>query len=98
MNIAFTPQQTGESCLLTNARRKIPCEVNILTNGICQDGNPEMGKPEPLTGGLFGYWSQRANGEDRLICRVDIDNTYALLCRFHYVDRQLHSLCEGYGN
>ncbi|MBO7665197.1 MAG: type II toxin-antitoxin system YoeB family toxin [Aeriscardovia sp.] len=57
-----------------------------------------MGEPEPLTGGLFGYWSQRANGEDRLICRVDVDNTYALPCRFHYVDRQLRLLCEGYDN
>lgn len=55
-----------------------------------------MGEPEPLTGGLFGYWSQRANGEDRLICRVDVDNTYALPCRFHYVDRQSRLLRECY--
>lgn len=57
-----------------------------------------MGKSEPLTGGLFGYCGQRANGEDRLICCVDIDNMYVLLCRFHYVDRQLRSLREGYDN
>ncbi len=39
-----------------------------------------MGKPEPLTGGLFGYWSQRANGEDRLICRIELISITRMRC------------------
>ena len=45
-----------------------------------------MGKPEPLTGNLSGYWSRRINDKDRLIYRIDEKNIYILSCRYHYGD------------
>ena len=43
-----------------------------------------MGKPEPLTGNLSGYWSRRINDKNRLIYRIDEENIYILSCRYHY--------------
>ena len=43
-----------------------------------------IGKPEPLTGNLSGYWSRRINDKDRLIYRIDEENIYILSCRYHY--------------
>lgn len=45
-----------------------------------------IGKPEPLTGNLSGYWSRRINDKDRLIYRIDEENIYILSCRYHYGD------------
>ena len=43
-----------------------------------------IGKPEPLTGNLSGYWSRRINDKDLLIYRIDEENIYILSCRYHY--------------
>lgn len=70
-------------------------EVNTLTNEVCQweSWNGRAGAVDRRLVRLLESARQR---EDRLICRVDVDNTYALPCRFHYVDRQLRLLREGY--
>ena len=57
-----------------------------LKNDISRNGNVGMGKPEPLTGNLSGYWSRRINDKDRLIYRIDEENIYILSCRYHYGD------------
>ena len=50
-------------------------------------GNEGMGKPEPLTGNLSGFWSRRINDKDRLIYKIDENNVYILACRYHYGDK-----------
>jgi len=46
------------------------------------------GKPEPLRGGLQGWWSRRITVEDRLVYRVSGKGTEQTLeiaqCRYHY--------------
>ena len=54
---------------------------------ICRNGNEGIGKPEPLTGNLAGFWSRRINDKDRLIYKFDQDNIYVLACRYHYSDK-----------
>ena len=67
--------------------RKMLKKINQLINDIDRTGNEGIGKPEPLSGNLSGYWSRRINDKDRLIYRIDEDNIYILACRYHYGDK-----------
>lgn len=67
--------------------RKMLKKINQLINDIDRNGNEGIGKPEPLSGNLSGYWSRRINDKDRLIYRIDEDNIYILACRYHYGDK-----------
>lgn len=42
------------------------------------------GKPEPLKGNLFGFWSRRIDKEHRLVYRVREDGIEIAQCRGHY--------------
>ncbi len=67
--------------------RKTLKKVNQLINDINRNGNEGIGKPEPLSGNLTGYWSRRINDKDRLIYRIDENNIYILACRYYYGDK-----------
>ena len=75
-------------CILANRRsQKHLKKINNLLNDISRNGNVGVGKPEPLSGNLSGFWSRRINDKDRLIYRIDEENIYILACRYHYSDR-----------
>ena len=59
-------------------------KINSLIEDVCRNGNQGIGKPEPLTGDLAGFWSRRINDKDRLIYQIDDENVYILACRYHY--------------
>ncbi|MBD5495871.1 MAG: Txe/YoeB family addiction module toxin [Lachnospiraceae bacterium] len=67
--------------------RKTLKKINQLVNDIARNGNEGLGKPEPLSGNLSGYWSRRINDKDRLIYRTDDNNIYILACRYHYGEK-----------
>ena len=67
--------------------RKTLKKINQLVNDIARNGNECLGKPEPLSGNLSGYWSRRINDKDRLIYRTDDNNIYILACRYHYGEK-----------
>ena len=60
--------------------------INQLLIDISRNGNEGIGKPEPISGDLSGYWSRRINDQDRLIYRFIEDSIVILSCRFHYSD------------
>ena len=62
-------------------------KINNLIKDIDRNGNEGIGKPEPLTGNLTGFWSRRINDKDRLIYKIDDKNIYILSCRYHYNDK-----------
>ena len=62
-------------------------EIRLIIKDIERNGNEGIGKPEPLTGNLSGYWSRRINDKDRLIYRIDEQSIYILACRQHYSDK-----------
>ena len=64
--------------------RKTLKKINDLIKDIDRNGNSGIGKPEPLTGNLSGYWSRRINDKDRLVYKIDDDHIYIIACRYHY--------------
>ena len=62
-------------------------------NALIEDGRRNrfkgLGKPEPLKGDLFGWWSRRITGEHRMVYRItgragDDQRIEIVMCRYHY--------------
>jgi toxin YoeB len=64
--------------------RKVLKKVNELLKDIERGGNEGLGKPEPLTGDLQGYWSRRITLEHRLIHKIFDEEIRIARCRTHY--------------
>ncbi|MAC32545.1 Txe/YoeB family addiction module toxin [Haliea atlantica] len=43
-----------------------------------------LGKPEPLTENLSGFWSRRIDDTHRLVYAVDHGQLTIISCRYHY--------------
>ena len=67
--------------------KKTVKRITALLKDISRNPFDGIGKPEPLSGNLAGFWSRRINDKDRLIYKIDEENIYILACRYHYEDR-----------
>ncbi len=66
--------------------RKTLKRINVLIESTCRTPFEGIGKPEPLTGNLSGYWSRRIDASNRLVYAVDDVDVTVVSCRFHYDD------------
>lgn len=87
MNKVFADTGWADYLYWQTKDRKTLKKINQLINVIARNGNEGLGKPEPLSGNLSGYWSRRINDKDRLIYRIDESNIYIIACRYHYDDK-----------
>jgi len=72
MNKVFTKNGRADYVYWQTEDRKTLKKINQLIEDIARNGNEGIGKPEPLTGNLTGFWSRRINDKDRLIYRTDL--------------------------
>lgn len=86
MNKLFTDNGWKDYTYWESEDRKTLKRINKLIIDIERNGNDGIGKPEPLTGELSGFWSRRINDKDRLIYKIEGNNIYILACRYHYDD------------
>lgn len=86
MNKAFTDIGWEDYLYWQTEDRKTLRKINTLLKDIERNGNEGIGKPEPLTGDLSGFWSRRINQKDRLIYALEMDQIIILACRYHYDD------------
>ena len=87
MNKNFTDNGWKDYTYWQTEDRETLKRINNLIKDIERNGNEGIGKPEPLTGDLSGFWSRRINEKDRLIYQIDGDTINILACRYHYNDR-----------
>jgi toxin YoeB len=87
MNTLFTDNEWQDYLYWETEDRKTLRRINKLLEDIDRNGNEGIGKPEPLSGNLAGFWSRRINDKDRLIYKNEGNNVYVLACRYHYEDR-----------
>lgn len=57
---------------------------NLLIDAARRYPFDSIGKPEPLLGNLFGYWSRRMDDVHRLVYAVDDVELTVIACRGHY--------------
>ena len=86
MNKLFTDNAWKDYVYWETEDRKTLKRINQLIDDISRNGNSGIGKPEPLTGELSGFWSRRINDKDRLIYKIDGSDICILACRYHYSD------------
>lgn len=86
MNKAFTDIGWEDYLYWQTEDRKTLRKINTLLKDIERNGNEGIGKPEPLTGDLYGFWSRRINQKDRLIYALEMDQIIIIACRYHYDD------------
>ena len=87
MNKAFTDIGWEDYLYWQTEDRKTLRKINTLLKDIERNGNEGIGKPEPLTGDLSGFWSRRINQTDRLIYALEMDQIIIIACRYHYDDK-----------
>ena len=86
MNKAFTDIGWEDYPYWQTEDRKTLRKINTLLKDIERNGNEGIGKPEPLTGDLSGFWSRRINQKDRLVYALEMDQIIIIACRYHYDD------------
>lgn len=86
MNKAFTDIGWDDYLYWQTEDRKTLRKINTLLKDIERNGNEGIGKPEPLTGDLSGFWSRRINQKNRLIYALEMDQIIIIACRYHYDD------------
>lgn len=86
MNKAFTDIGREDYLYWQTEDRKTLRKINTLLKDIERNGNEGIGKPEPLTLDLSGFWSRRINQKDRLIYALEMDQIIIIACRYHYDD------------
>lgn len=67
--------------------RKTLKRINELLKSIDRNGCNCIGKPEPLTGNLAGYWSVRIDDKNRIVFRIVGDHLEIIQCGSHYRDK-----------
>lgn len=58
--------------------------INSLITSIERNGYGCIGKPEPLTGNLAGWWSVRIDEKNRLVFVIKDGKLIIHSCRDHY--------------
>ena len=86
MNKLFTDNGWQDYVYWETEDRKTLKRINKLIDDISRNGNEGIGKPEPLTGDLSGFWSRRINEKDRLVYKLAGEDIVILSCRYHYDD------------
>lgn len=61
--------------------------INQLLKDIDRNGYEGIGKPEPLSGNLAGFWSRRIDNKNRIVYRIMNNRIEIAQCGSHYRDR-----------
>lgn len=61
--------------------------INKLLQDIERNGYNCIGKPEPLSGNLLGFWSVRIDEKNRIVFRLSENGLEIWQCGSHYGDK-----------
>ena len=84
MDLIFMSQAWEDYLYWQQTDRKMLSRLNELMRSCQRTPYEGIGKPEPLTGNLSGWWSRRIDHEHRLVYRSHEGRIFILQCRKHY--------------
>ena len=85
--ITWTSKAWEDFIVLQDRDRKTTKRVIKLIKDIERNGYTGIGKPEPLTGDLSGYWSRRIDAKNRIVYKVEDGTVKIVQCGTHYGDK-----------
>ncbi len=71
---------------LTQDKRTLNRILKLISD-IQRNGYQGIGKPEPLSNDLSGYWSRRIDEKNRIVYRIEDDVIHIIQCGSHYLDK-----------
>ncbi|MEU6812487.1 Txe/YoeB family addiction module toxin [Streptomyces sp. NPDC046831] len=83
-DVRFRPTGWEDLLYWQDADKKLFRRLVRLIGEIQRDPFTGIGKPEPLKGGLSGYWSRRIDDEHRLVYRATEKEVVIIKARYHY--------------
>lgn len=84
LNIEFSSNAWAEYQDWKQNNKSMVKKIDKLVNNIIRHPFIGLGKPEPLTGNLQGYWSRRINSEHRFVYGVLSDRIKIVQVKYHY--------------
>lgn len=69
-----------------NQDKKTLKRINAIVKDIQRERYAGIGKPEPLTGNLSGWWSRRIDEENRIVYKEENGAVIIASCKGHYED------------
>lgn len=85
--LQFTEDAWADFSYWFNGDRKTLKRIMKLLEDIKRNGYHGIGKPEPLTGDLSGFWSRRIDDKNRIVYRMNGDTAEITQCGSHYRDK-----------
>jgi len=86
--LRFTPSAWADYVWWQSQDRKTLKRINALIESALRTPFDGIGKPEPLSGDLSGFWSRRIDEKNRLVYALDgkaeARTVSVISCRFHY--------------
>ncbi len=67
-----------------NEDRKTLKKINQLIKDMQRNPTEGLGKPEPLSEDLSGWWSRRIDKTNRIVYKFDGNNLIIASCKGHY--------------
>ncbi|MBQ9493184.1 MAG: Txe/YoeB family addiction module toxin [Oscillibacter sp.] len=71
----------------TTQDKKTLRRILQLLKDIDRNGYGGLGKPEPLSGDLSGYWSRRIDDANRIVYKIEGGVMKIVQCGSHYRDK-----------
>ena len=86
-NLQFSENAWKDFSYWLNQDRRTLNRIMKLLADIQRNGYQGIGKPEPLSGDLSGYWSRRIDDKNRVVYRIENDIVSIIQCGSHYHDK-----------
>ncbi|GAA5060528.1 Txe/YoeB family addiction module toxin [Nocardia callitridis] len=84
MKVTFTPSAWNDYLWWQGHDSQPVKRIDTLIEDIRRNGYAGIGKPEPLSRNLSGYWSRRITSAHRIVYAVEDDSATIIACRYHY--------------
>ena len=84
MTVCFTQEAWDDYHYWQQADAKLVRRINQLIKEVGPDSFHGIGKPEPLTNQLLGWWSRRIDSKHRLVYKAEGNSIFIAQCRYHY--------------
>jgi len=85
-DVKFTAKALDDFWYWHSHDKKTLKRVYQLIEDTQLNGYQGLGKPEPLSGNLSGFWSKRVDDVNRFVFRIVADTIEIYQCRGHYQD------------
>lgn len=86
-NVQFSKRAWADFSRLLLEDRKTTKRILQIIKDIKRNGYSAIGKPEPLSEDLSGYWSRRIDDKNRIVYKIDGDVIVINQCGSHYRDK-----------